>query len=246
MSYTNTTELNLRKDGVDETIAGFRGVVNDNLDLIDAAYAQSLENIAAIEGSTASAAHSVGTYLVQNGTLYRVTSAIAIGDTITPGTNVIATDLNTAVTSLNTAASNLTSSLAAVEQTTATANHAIGDYFMLGNVLMQATAAIATGEQISVSNATPATLQSQINSLRDSVDSLNTSISAGYYEGDMNFDVSSLRIGLYNNNTSNKPPNSYGGFISIGHTQFAFGGTDYKSYVRRANSSNIWGSWVEV
>ena len=63
----------------------------------------------------------------------------------------------------------LTESIAPVESTTATSNHAIGDYFMLGNVLMKATAAIATGEQITTSNATPATVQSQIDALRDSV-----------------------------------------------------------------------------
>ena len=59
--------------------------------------------------------------------------------------------------------------IAYVESTTATANHATGDYFMLGGVLMKATAAIATGETISASNAVPATVQAQIDALRDSV-----------------------------------------------------------------------------
>lgn len=63
----------------------------------------------------------------------------------------------------------LEASLAYVESTTATANHAIGDYFMFGNVLMEATAAIATGETINASNATPATVQGQIDTLRGSV-----------------------------------------------------------------------------
>lgn len=63
----------------------------------------------------------------------------------------------------------LEASIAYVESTTARTNHASGDYFMLGDVLMKATAAIATGEQITTSNATPATVQSQIDTLRDSV-----------------------------------------------------------------------------
>ena len=63
----------------------------------------------------------------------------------------------------------LESSLAYVESTTAKTNHAVGDYFMLGNVLMKATAAIAAGETINASKATPATVQSQIDTLRDSV-----------------------------------------------------------------------------
>lgn len=61
------------------------------------------------------------------------------------------------------------SSIAYVESTTATTNHAVGDYFMLGSVLMKATAAIATGETINASKATPATVQGQIDTLRDSV-----------------------------------------------------------------------------
>ena len=65
---------------------------------------------------------------------------------------------------------NLESSLAYVESVTAKTNHAVGDYFILGDVLMRATAAIATGETINASKATPATVQGQIDTLRDSVD----------------------------------------------------------------------------
>ena len=61
------------------------------------------------------------------------------------------------------------SAIAYVESTTAKTNHAVGDYFMLGNVLMKATAAIAAGETINASKATPATVQGQIDTLRDSV-----------------------------------------------------------------------------
>lgn len=66
-------------------------------------------------------------------------------------------------------AGDVESSIATVEQTVATASHAVGDYFMLGGVLMRTTTAIATGERITTSNATPATMQSQIDTLRDSV-----------------------------------------------------------------------------
>lgn len=51
-----------------------------------------LGNMASIEQSdTASKAYSVGDYLVLNGYLYKVTTAIAINNTITPGTNVVKT-----------------------------------------------------------------------------------------------------------------------------------------------------------
>ena len=64
---------------------------------------------------------------------------------------------------------NIESSMAYVEAVTAKKNHAVGDYFMLGDVLMRTTAAIAAGETINASKATPATLQGQIDTLRDSV-----------------------------------------------------------------------------
>ena len=49
--------------------------------------------IAPIEdGETSSAAYAVGDQLIYNNLLYKVTSAISIGDTITPGTNVANAD----------------------------------------------------------------------------------------------------------------------------------------------------------
>ena len=48
-------------------------------------------SIAAIDGPTATASHAVGTYLTMSGTLYKVTQAIAVGETIAAGTNVNAT-----------------------------------------------------------------------------------------------------------------------------------------------------------
>jgi len=88
-----------------------------------------------------------------------------------------ATDAATARTNLavpsTTDLANIESSIAYVESTTARTNHAAGDYFMLGSVLMKATSAIATGETINASKATPVTVQSQIDTLRDSVANLH-------------------------------------------------------------------------
>lgn len=61
------------------------------------------------------------------------------------------------------------SSLADVEQSTATANHAQGDHFVLDGELRKATSAIASGESITSSNSTTDTLQGQIDTLQDSV-----------------------------------------------------------------------------
>ena len=59
----------------------------DHADVRDSALAA----IAPVERAKASANYAVGSYLVHGGTLYRVTSAIASGESITPGTNVTAT-----------------------------------------------------------------------------------------------------------------------------------------------------------
>ena len=43
---------------------------------------------AAVDGETATANHAVNTYLIMQGKLYKVTRAIAVGETIAEGTNV--------------------------------------------------------------------------------------------------------------------------------------------------------------
>lgn len=50
-------------------------------------------NLATIESSPATAAHAVGEYIVLNGQLYKVTAAIAAGQTLTVGTNIAATTI---------------------------------------------------------------------------------------------------------------------------------------------------------
>jgi hypothetical protein len=93
---TQTTHYNLTKpdltDLVDVT------ALNDNADIIDdAIYEASQSGGAAMiessveETTTSAHAYAVGDYFIYNNTLYAVTAAIAIGDTITPGTNCAAT-----------------------------------------------------------------------------------------------------------------------------------------------------------
>ena len=48
-------------------------------------------SVAVIETSPATATHAVGDYIVWNGKLYEVTTAIAVGETLTVGTNITAT-----------------------------------------------------------------------------------------------------------------------------------------------------------
>lgn len=95
---TQTTHYNLTKpdltDLVDVT------VLNDNADIIDLAIYEASQSggsaTAMIESSveasaTSAHAYAVGDHFIYNNTLYAVTAAIAVGDTITPGTNCTAT-----------------------------------------------------------------------------------------------------------------------------------------------------------
>lgn len=56
------------------------------------------------QGSTASKAYAVGDYLILNGTFYRVTAAISQGESLTPGSNITATNVSA---ELNTVSNNL-------------------------------------------------------------------------------------------------------------------------------------------
>lgn len=75
-------------------------VFNGNADIIDTALdsKSGASNIATVESSsTASKAYAVGDYLVYNGLLYIVTTAIANGGTITPSTNCTQTNVGTQI-----------------------------------------------------------------------------------------------------------------------------------------------------
>lgn len=58
-------------------------------------------SIAIVESSPVTANHAIGEYILYGGTVYRVTAAIATGEAIAPGTNVIAESVGDALTSLN-------------------------------------------------------------------------------------------------------------------------------------------------
>ena len=94
---TQTTPYNLTKPGLPDLVEVT--VLNDNADIIDQAIyeaSQSGGSSAMIESSveattTSAHAYAVGDHFIYNNTLYVVTAAIAVGDTITPGTNCTAT-----------------------------------------------------------------------------------------------------------------------------------------------------------
>ena len=93
---TQTTHYNLTKPGLTDPVDVT--VLNDNADIIDQAIYEASQSGGAamiessVEATTTSAhAYAVGDYFIYNNTLYAVTAAIAVGDTIAPGTNCAAT-----------------------------------------------------------------------------------------------------------------------------------------------------------
>lgn len=64
-------------------------------------FAKGYANIAPVETSPAVSAHAEDDLIVYNGQLYKATTAIAIGDTLTVGTNISATSVGSEVDELN-------------------------------------------------------------------------------------------------------------------------------------------------
>jgi len=87
------------------------GTLSDQTDLASAlAGKANTSTLATVEtGTTSSKAYAVGEYLVYNGILYKVTTAITSdGQTLTPGSNITAVSVGAELTSLNNGLSNLT------------------------------------------------------------------------------------------------------------------------------------------
>ena len=70
-------------DAMTDTLTPIAGTNNHLSDAMVANYENS---------STSSRAYTVGEQMIHNGVLYTVTTAIAIGDTLTVGTNIAASD----------------------------------------------------------------------------------------------------------------------------------------------------------
>ena len=104
--------------------------------------------IAPIEVSPATAAHSVGDQLIYNDVLYKVISAIAIGDSLTVGTNIeVARKIVYQI-------SGLESDIATIEPTsTASKNYAVGEYMFYGWEFYRVTTAITAGDTIVTTGA---------------------------------------------------------------------------------------------
>lgn len=126
----------------------------------------------------ASSNYAIGRRLILNKVLYRVTSAITAGQTITPGTNVtesnsVEEQIEANVSSINSINNNkLNQTVIATRQSNLVASKAyvIGEQFVYNNILYKATAAIAKNATITIGgNATTAdSISTQISNLAKS------------------------------------------------------------------------------
>ena len=99
------------------TWGSITGTLSNQTDLQNALDAKSnIGNIATIESSPASANHAVGEFIVYNGQMYSVISAITAGNALVVGTNISATSAGDELSSLKAGLTNVTSELTVVEQ----------------------------------------------------------------------------------------------------------------------------------
>lgn len=104
--------------------------------------------IAPLEVSPATDAHSVGDQLIFNDVLYKVISAISIGDSLTVGTNI------EAARKIVYQISGIESDIATIEPTsTASKNYAVGEYMFFGWEFYRVTTAITAGDTIVTTGA---------------------------------------------------------------------------------------------
>lgn len=107
-SSSATIVENTFRGGATEVYVSVKRVTQESLtitaveDLLGIYNGASDSNIATVEaGTTATQAYVADDYVVVGGQLYIVTSAIAIGDTFTVGTNITATTVGTELSELN-------------------------------------------------------------------------------------------------------------------------------------------------
>lgn len=133
--------------------------------------------------STASQNYAVGAHLIYKKQLYRVTSAITAGQTITPGSNVtVSNTIQAQIEDLNSLKTNQTVIATRQANLTASRAYAIGDQFIYNNTLYMATAAISSGGAITIGgNATAAdNITSQISNLSGEIDTLSAEMLPNY------------------------------------------------------------------
>lgn len=145
----------------------------------------STDAVAMIEPSeeasaTSAHAYAVGEHFIYNGTLYRATAAIAIGDTITPNTNCVATNVMTEVESGGGGGgSEKLNSTQAADAYDPTATYAVGDKVSYAGNVYSCISAISTPE------AWDSTHWDQVDPIQDQVDDVRNTLNSKADQSDL-------------------------------------------------------------
>ena len=132
------------------TVANELQTANENIEDIDTRIDNILNNdIATRETSTiASKNYSIGDYIVLDDQLYKVTSAIASGATIVPGTNVSATTLETEIKTVSTTAVTNVVYDGSTRKLQKTINGVTTDVFTADNIVIEDSNNLATSDSV--------------------------------------------------------------------------------------------------
>ena len=132
--------------------------IKNSIDALKASIDSEGSNLAPVEsGNTATKAYVVGEHLVYNRILYIASQAIAIGDTLTPNTNITQVKVGSEIETINGSIATIgtgkldTQDVATVEATsTASKAYAVGEYLIFNGRLHKATDDIDLGDTLTV------------------------------------------------------------------------------------------------
>ena len=128
------------------TWGSITGTLSDQTDLQNALDAKSnIGNIATIESSPATANHAVGDFIVYNGQLYSVISAITAGNALVVGTNISATSAGDELTTLKNGLSDSVSNISKMTSSSSV------EFYKVGRVCV-ATLTLKSTEPIADTN----------------------------------------------------------------------------------------------
>lgn len=121
-----------KNNGTTYYIYDVNGVVTADDVALDGGTVETLAgSVATFESSPATATHEVGDHILWNGQLYTVTAAIAVGETLTVGTNITSTNVGSELTALN---AGLTVKQGDCRLNSASLNHGGGKVYKYGRV----------------------------------------------------------------------------------------------------------------
>ena len=148
----------------DETTSTFTVPNGKATDLVQS---QIVPTASIEKGETASKSYSVGEYLAKDFILYKVTKAIAEGDTLTVGTNIAS---ETIAEGINSIQSQIVPTASIESGETASKAYSVGDFLVKDGILYKVTKAIAEEDTLTVgTNIAMTTVGGEVSEIKSSL-----------------------------------------------------------------------------